>query len=1363
MSAFIERTLFNANAKGSTQLTAMIVVGAAYWLLVQFGLLLVIRPEGVASIWPVSGFALAILLLSPEQMRVKYLAIFFITNAAGNFYGGNSFPVSVGFALANCFESVVGAAIILYISKSKISFERTIEIFALFVAAIIGNALTALPGAAVSFFASGAPFFDTWKLWWSADGLGIIVVAPFIVTWVNKRTVVISSDRSRLFEFAFTAFILITFSWLLFGSFTVAERPLLRTFMLFPILIWSAFRFSIRSMASSLLLISIIAVWNTILGHGTFAFIHQTASQNLVSLQIFLTVAVFSGLFLNTMILDRKQAEIALRQSEKKLIEANKIAELGNWELNLRTSRLSWSEGIYEIFEIDRNTFDATYDAFLRAIHPDDRDRVNAAYTESLNNKRPYEISHRLRMPDGRIKWVNERCQTDYDDQGVAIRSFGIVQDITERKRADENQHKSEEQFRDLFQLAPIALAFVRDDGKINFVNNSFTAILGYTQSDIPTSEKWFELAYRNNSNRTGIMKDWNDAVQKVIKDGGTIESREYNITCKNGEERTMLISGAFIGQNLLVTFVDNTERNNAEEKIRKSKEEFQSYFEMGSIGMCITSPEKGWIEVNDRLCQMLGYTKKEIIQFTWSELTYPEDLNADLELFNEVIEGKRNSYETDKRFIRKDGSTIHTHLSVTCQRNQDGSVDHFLASILDINERKQNDLLNEGRLRLIAFAETHSTDEILRETLDELELLTDSTIGFYHFLEADQETLTLQNWSSRTLKEMCTAEGKHSHYHISKAGVWADSIRTRGPVIHNNYASLADKKGMPEGHAEVIRELIVPVFRNKKIVAILGIGNKPIDYTERDVEIVSKFADMAWEITERKRTEEALTASEQKYRKLVENSAIGVFQSKVSGDIIYVNHAVAAILEFEDREELIMLGSFVRYKHPEHREELIRHLKTNGRIENYEAELLTKHGNIRIVLFNIVINNEILDGTIVDITDRKNAEQALRNAQKLESIGTLAGGIAHDFNNLMNAVLGQSALALNKLPKESPAVDHITKAMKASERVADLTKQLLAYSGRGRFYVSEIDLNKLVKENVQILEVSIPKTTKLRYDLGSPSPHIKGDISQIQQVIMNLIINAGEAMDPNPGTIILRTNRIEIDQENNEYSQFTASPLEAGSYALLQVRDTGSGISQETLARIFDPFFTTKFTGRGLGLAAVLGIIKGHKGGLRIESEEGKGTMFEIVFPLITSSMAAEVPAKEKPLVTKGEGKSILVIDDEASVIELLTDVLTENNFTVMSALDPVKGIEIYRLHHQDISMVVLDYSMPVMDGKAAFHELLKINKEVKVLLCSGYSEEETLSVFGMDRPKEFLQKPYKPEIFEQRITEILSKEHLS
>ena len=394
-----------------------------------------------------------------------------------------------------------------------------------------------------------------------------------------------------------------------------------------------------------------------------------------------------------------------------------------------------------------------------------------------------------------------------------------------------------------------------------------------------------------------------------------------------------------------------------------------------------------------------------------------------------------------------------------------------------------------------------------------------------------------------------------------------------------------------------------------------------------------------------------------------------------------------------------------------------------------------------------------------IDVTDRKQAEEALRHAQKLESIGTLAGGIAHDFNNLLNAMLGQSTLAIGKLPNESPAKNHIEKSIKAAERAADLTRQMLAYSGKGKLFTEEIDLNRLVTENVQMLEVSVPKTTQLRYELGSPSPTIRGDIGQIQQVIMNLIINAGEAMGPNPGYITVRTSRIHVMQREAEFWKFTNVPLEPGAYASLEVVDTGHGMRPEVLERIFDPFFSTKFTGRGLGLAAVLGIIRSHQGGIRIESEEGKGTRFEIVFPLISPARETDTAAVKTEEKMRGEGLTILVIDDEASVVELLTDILGYEGFKIQGALNPVEGIAMYRQRYATIDMVILDYSMPGMDGKAAFDELVKINKDVKVLLCSGYSEEEMESAFDGARPAGILQKPYSTNTFLEMVAGILHR----
>jgi PAS domain S-box-containing protein len=508
----------------------------------------------------------------------------------------------------------------------------------------------------------------------------------------------------------------------------------------------------------------------------------------------------------------------------------------------------------------------------------------------------------------------------------------------------------------------------------------------------------------------------------------------------------------------------------------------------------------------------------------------------------------------------------------------------------------------------------------------------------------------------------------------------------------------------------------------------------------ERTAELQQSVEQLQKENAERKQAERSLQRREEEYRMLFESINDAVFISELSdaGDIgpFFRVNDIACALTGYSREELLTLTLYDVISEQER--DRLRSVIQNAESRKkaiVETENRTKNGRtipVEISTTEMEFNNKkFLISTVRDITERKTSEQALRHAQKLESIGTLAGGIAHDFNNLMNGVLGQSALALQKIPKESPAADNIRKAIKASERVAELTKQLLAYSGRGKFHIVDIDLNSLVKENIQLLEVSIPKSTILEVDFGSPSPHIMGDISQLQQVIMNLIINAGEAMGVNPGRIIIRTSTIRIEEGCSTYSHYTGTKIDAGMYAVLRVQDTGSGMSRETLSKIFDPFFTTKFTGRGLGLAAVLGIIKGHKGGLIIESSERIGTTFEIIFPqVLFAAGEEETVAAPSPLMNVHKS-TVLVIDDEQIAVELIEDILSEFDIRVIGAVDPMDGIDYYRANVRNISLVVLDYSMPVMDGKEVFHELKRINPDVKVLLSSGYSEEETMSIF--------------------------------
>jgi len=392
------------------------------------------------------------------------------------------------------------------------------------------------------------------------------------------------------------------------------------------------------------------------------------------------------------------------------------------------------------------------------------------------------------------------------------------------------------------------------------------------------------------------------------------------------------------------------------------------------------------------------------------------------------------------------------------------------------------------------------------------------------------------------------------------------------------------------------------------------------------------------------------------------------------------------------------------------------------------------------------------------DVTERRRTEEALRRSQKLESLGLLAGGIAHDFNNLLVAILGQTSLALSQLNAADPVRSPIEKAVTASRRAADLTRQLLAYSGRGQFERRPIDLNHLIQENLHLFEVAVPKNVALRSSLTDPLPHIVGDAGQLQQVIMNMIINAAEAIGSRAGRVLVSTRLQHLTDENAAWWQIGDKVLPPGNYVLLRIEDNGQGMDAETLSRIFDPFFSTKFTGRGLGLAAVLGIVRGHGGGLKVSSVPNVGTMFEIVLPGWTAEAEESIVHETFQEVNMTQ-RLVLVIDDEEPVRDAVTDILELEELPVLTAPDGYAGVELYRQRQADVGLILLDLSMPGLNGEETFRELRQINPHVRVLLSSGYSQDEVAARFTGQSEVGFIQKPYDSEQLVQEVRRRLSQ----
>ena len=522
-------------------------------------------------------------------------------------------------------------------------------------------------------------------------------------------------------------------------------------------------------------------------------------------------------------------------------------------------------------------------------------------------------------------------------------------------------------------------------------------------------------------------------------------------------------------------------------------------------------------------------------------------------------------------------------------------------------------------------------------------------------------------------------------------------------------------------------------------------------------------------DITDRKQADAALRASEEKFAQIFKLSPDAIALTRMKdGLYLDVNNVFLELVGWS-YEEIIghrsLPGDLDTWCDPKDRERMVQAIQEKGEVSALEAEFRGKDGRIIHGLMSarvMVINNETCILTITrDISEQlkrqeeqKNLERQMLQVQKLESLGVLAGGIAHDFNNILMAVIGNCDLAQRRLNETSPAMENLRQIKLATSKAADLSNQMLAYSGKGKFVVEPLDLSRIIEEMEQILTISSSKKATLRYDLSPNLPSVEADATQIRQIVMNLVINASDAIGNNTGVIAISTGAMECTR-NYLKSTWIDENLQEGYYVFIEVADTGSGMSEEALKRIFEPFYSTKFTGRGLGMAAVLGIVRGHKGAIKIYTEIGKGSTLKVLLPASTAPVAKQkVESQSSPL--KGQGL-VLLVDDEEAVLNIGKDMLVEFGFDVVTATDGAEGLKIFEQQHSQIRLVLMDLTMPNMDGEEAFREFRKIDPGVKVIICSGYNKQEVSQKFVGKGLAGFLKKPYMFDELQNAIQGIL------
>ncbi|MCP4643779.1 MAG: PAS domain S-box protein [bacterium] len=544
------------------------------------------------------------------------------------------------------------------------------------------------------------------------------------------------------------------------------------------------------------------------------------------------------------------------------------------------------------------------------------------------------------------------------------------------------------------------------------------------------------------------------------------------------------------------------------------------------------------------------------------------------------------------------------------------------------------------------------------------------------------------------------------------------------------------------DGSWRWIEELGIGIYRDDELLMLEGFLS---DWTARkEIEDALRFTQFA-----------------------VEHCADAAFWMDANGRFIYVNQAACAMLGYTYEEFLSMTicdidpdhstgtwkEGWSRLKHSGSLKGESRHVAKDGR--TIPVEVSANFVRFQDGEYNCAFSRDISQRKRIE-DERFSLERQVLHAQKMESLGVLAGGIAHDFNNILVAILGYAELALGDVGPNHPAREKLHNVTTGAKRAAELTQQMLAYSGRGQFSVRPSDLSSIAEDVIHLLRTSISKKISLKIQLQHPLPKIVADASQIQQVVMNLVTNAAEAIGDAVGCVSISTGTMDCTADYLATS-LTADVPVPGHYIYLEVTDTGNGMDEETRARIFEPFFTTKFTGRGLGLAAALGIVRGHNGAVQLRSEPGKGTTFRVLFPAsgIDSAPAPE-EANSGNVGWQGSG-TVLVVDDEDVIRSFATDVLEMHGFDVATACDGYEGVQRFREHDGEFACVLLDLTMPRMGGEEAFVELRKIRDDIPIVLSSGYNEEEGAKQLVDLPPAAFIRKPYTVQQLTDTMRDIL------
>jgi len=869
----------------------------------------------------------------------------------------------------------------------------------------------------------------------------------------------------------------------------------------------------------------------------------------------------------------------------------------------------------------------------------------------------------------------------------------------------------SDSEFRSIIASSLDAFLVISKDGNIIEVNNSYCRLTGYSRHELIG-------LHLSEIDSIETIEDVANRANQTIQAGALRFETQHRH--KNGVPIDVEVSTNYspIHGGCFFSFIrDISDRKRAEESLSEKESYLRAIIDTTPECIKLLDRDGRLLMMNQAGLRMIEADSLEQVKGACVSMLVTDQYRTEFRIITEkVFAGEACNLEFEAIGLKGTPVWLDTH--AVPLRNAQGEVSALLGVTRNITERK----MSEEKLRL--SEQKYSSFFRMMPDVAGITRVTDGS-----FIEVNDG---FERWTGWKREEVI---GRLS----TELNIW--SLEERNKALEQ----LKDQRYLEEfpftmtTRSGAIRDALMYLT--------------PINISGEDCLFF-----IARDITEWKQAENRLRL----FMESVENSTDAIGMSTPNGIHYYQNRAFTELFgDIGDHPQTLYVDNQVAKD--------VFDAITSGKQWSGELMMYAKDRSIRDILLRAYAicdkHGDVISlvGIHTDISERKNNEEQrialekqLLHAQKLESLGVLAGGIAHDFNNLLMAIIGNVDLALLKLPKESPVVDNLHQVEKAAARAADLANQMLAYSGKGTFIIQSLDLNFLITEMLHMLLASISKKVVLRQDLTPDIPTVDADATQIQQILMNLVINASEAIGDKSGVIAIKTGCMEC---NRRYLNdvWLDENIAEGRYVYFEVSDTGCGMDKDTLDKIFDPFFSTKFTGRGLGMAAVLGIVRSHKGAIKVYSEPNKGTNFKVLLPAGSKPITI-FNYDSEPETLKLNG-TVLLVDDEETVRGIGTDLLREIGFAVLTACDGRDALDVLS-KHPEIDLVLLDLTMPAMDGEQCFRELKQIRPELKVIMSSGYNEQEVIQKFVGKGLNGFIQKPYKLNVLRDVLSKVFMNE---